>query len=779
MTSLQRTLFSWLAFVCATLPLATFATAAERGEKPRIFYYVFNSIPPTFGTPDEALSYVKARWGNDPRRTWTGIVPTGTTSINDKTNMYGEYTFNYNGSISKGGVLIEVNYECGLGTKPDLTGTVGSHLKVTCVPENPAPSPSGPSCGVGNPICPATGEKTQREIDYVGGGSNSLGFVRIYSSRLGGWSNNFNQAGIDFSAGGQASQSVENGCVMAVTAFYKVPHCFKYATLGSTNDFAVKRAGRPLLDFGTNSDFSPVRPDVNDRVVKVLDNQGQAIGWEVFNAENNAKEFYDLSGKLTSIRQRSGQTLTFAYSNELTPADVAPRAGLLVSVSDNFGYQIRFTYNADGRMSTMISPDGEVTTYQYDEATSILLAGKTKPGNLTSVIYPGGKKRIYWYNEQDKTDGTDLPMALTGITDENGARFATFRYDYRGRGISTEHAGGVEKYTIALGSSVSYVTDPLGQRNAVSLANVLGSVRITGWAQTAGAGSPAATVRTSYDAQGNVKTKTNANGIVTSYEYDLARNLEVSRVEAFGKPEARTTTTEWHPTLRIPFRVAEPKLRTTMTFDADGNVLTRTVQATTDNNGSQGFNATLTGKPRVWTYTYNAFGQVLTETAPRTDVVVKTIYTYDASGNLKTVTNPAGQVTTFNTYDANGRATMITAPSGAIHRMTYAPRGWLMSQSVESADGSAVQTTSYSYDDAGQPLSVTLPDQSIVYYTYDEAHRLKEVRDSIGNKITYTLDNMGNRIGEQVTDPAGTLSRQITRQYDAVNRLQAQTGGVQ
>jgi len=54
--------------------------------------------------------------------------------------------------------------------------------------------------------------------------------------------------------------------------------------------------------------------------------------------------------------------------------------------------------------------------------------------------------------------------------------------------------------------------------------------------------------------------------------------------------------------------VSAPLLRTTMEFDTNGNVLTRTIQATTDANGSQGFNAALTGNARTWTYTYNSFG---------------------------------------------------------------------------------------------------------------------------------------------------------------------------
>ena len=68
----------------------------------------------------------------------------------------------------------------------------------------------------------------------------------------------------------------------------------------------------------------------------------------------------------------------------------------------------------------------------------------------------------------------------------------------------------------------------------------------------------------------------------------------------------------------MPTQIDEPNRRTAFTHDSSGNVLTRTV---TD----------LTVTPnvsRTWTYTYNSFGQVLTEDGPRTDVSDVTTYTY-------------------------------------------------------------------------------------------------------------------------------------------------------
>ena len=69
-----------------------------------------------------------------------------------------------------------------------------------------------------------------------------------------------------------------------------------------------------------------------------------------------------------------------------------------------------------------------------------------------------------------------------------------------------------------------------------------------------------------------------------------------------------------------------------------------------------------------------------------------------------------------------------------------------------------------------------MPDAITFTYSYDAAHRLTEVQDTLGNKVTYTLDAEGNRINEVTTDPLGGLAKTISRSYDALNRLQQVTG---
>ena len=88
-----------------------------------------------------------------------------------------------------------------------------------------------------------------------------------------------------------------------------------------------------------------------------------------------------------------------------------------------------------------------------------------------------------------------------------------------------------------------------------------------------------------YDANGNLASGTDYRGTLTTYVFDAARNLETSRTEASGTPQARTITTTWHPTYRLPATITEPSgvagvnLVTTYTYDPSGNVTKKNLTA--------------------------------------------------------------------------------------------------------------------------------------------------------------------------------------------------------
>ena len=117
--------------------------------------------------------------------------------------------------------------------------------------------------------------------------------------------------------------------------------------------------------------------------------------------------------------------------------------------------------NAQGGLARITDPAGG--TYDFVRDAN---------GNLASITFPDMRVRQFLYNEPAHTAGTALPYSLTGIIDENGVRFATYEYDSQGRAVSTEHAGGANKATLAYTSAfvTTTVTDALNVSRIYGLA---------------------------------------------------------------------------------------------------------------------------------------------------------------------------------------------------------------------------------------------------------------------------------------------------------------------
>jgi RHS repeat-associated protein len=399
-------------------------------------------------------------------------------------------------------------------------------------------------------------------------------------------------------------------------------------------------------------------------------------------------------------------------------------AGVL-SIGSAAAQTVQYSYDSSGRLSTVTNADSTTRTYLYENTT--------------------------------------FTNALTGLNDESSTRYSTWGYDSQGRAISTTEAGGAGANSLVYNTDGSItVTDALGAVRTFSLGRYGDRNLVTG---ISGSQCPTCgeSKTTTYDLAGFPSSRTDYNNNVTNYVHD-SRGLETSRTEAYGTPRARTITTQWHSTFRLPTQIDEPGKRTTFTHDSSGNVLTVTNLDTA------------TSASRTWTYTYNSFGKVLTVDGPRTDVSDVTTYTYYSCttgyqcGQVNTITNAAGHVTTFNTYNVHGQPLTITDPNGVVTTLTYDLRQRLTSKTIGS------EATTFEYWSTGLLKKATLPDGSYLQYAYDAAHRLTEVQDSEGNHVTYTLDAMGNRTDEDVFDPSSTLIATRTRVFNTLSQLWKEIG---
>jgi RHS repeat-associated protein len=517
--------------------------------------------------------------------------------------------------------------------------------------------------------------------------------------------------------------------------------------------------------------------DVSDKLVRLLDGSGNPVGWQLTTVGDEI-ETYDVNGKLTGTVSRTGATQTLSYSTASTPPSIAPMPDLLIEVASDTGHKLNFVYGGNGRIASVTVSGGNAYVYQYNTA-----------GTLVSVTYPDTFVRTYVYGELAHTHNKVRPNHITGIL-ENGTRYSTIDYDVDGRAIGSFLGAGADPVTVAYTISNWYVTaaaitDGLGTTRTRNFVHSVRVARPSSITQPAPGGGTNSSTWT-YNTNGHVTRQVDLNGNSTCYSYDTARNLETVRVEGFAPTvgscpanlssytpasgtRQRKVTTTWHSTFRRPTSIAEANRTTTFTYDANGNVLTRTLTDTT----------VTPNVSRTWTYTYNSFGQVLTENGPRTDMSDVTTYTYYSCatgyqcGQLQTVTNALGHTTTYNSYNAHGQPTQITDANALVTGLAYDLRQRLTDRCVGSTlpGCSGGELTHLDYWPTGLLKKVTNPDGSYIEYTYDAAHRLTQINDGALNKVVYTLDNMGNRTAENTYDPSNALRRTHSRVFNNLNQL--------
>src|SRR5262245_5247774 len=200
--------------------------------------------------------------------------------------------------------------------------------------------PTG-ACELGNPCDPATGNKIQVEVDYVGSGPFPLRFARTYnflSKSLGGslgekWRHNYDRT-LGVNATGDAIAAYrDDGAVL------------KFERVGAS--------------------WSSVA-NVTDRLEDLASG-----GWKLTLSDGELVETYDAGGKLLTITNRAGVTQTLSYITS------GPNAGMLRQVEDHFGRTIQFAYTMGNLLASITDPAGALVRYKYDTLLK-----------LTAAVYP-------------------------------------------------------------------------------------------------------------------------------------------------------------------------------------------------------------------------------------------------------------------------------------------------------------------------------------------------------------------------------------------------------
>lgn len=628
------------------------------------------------------------------------------------------------------------------------------------------------TCSVGHPIKPGTGAKVFTETDLTVA-SSPLQLTRYYNSQ--GFYRPSGAASVSPGMLGDYWRTNYDRRVYAISGSTYVAAAVQSAD-GSVKYF--NSAGAEVQHF--NGSAADVLTPISGG------------GWTLTRGDDIV-ETYNASGYLIGIWDKVGLQQTLAYDG----------TNRILSVTDVRGRSLSFAYS--GNVQTY---SGGTVTVTAPDGTSFLYTVDTK-GNLNSATYPSSIVRQYLYEK------SAWPHAVTGIIDENGVRYESIDYDDSGRSTASYLAPNTNNGMIARNTftynadGTTTLVSPLGLSSTLAFVTVNGVVNLASATQPCEACAGAQSK--SYDSAGYIQSKTDFNGRTTNYRYDDTRGLETQRVEATGSTSQRTTNTTWNANFRVPDQRSvvnagnTTEALTKWAYNSRGQVLARCEADPTQtaalsytcgsaNNAPEGVRQTsytYCEQAGVTAGTCPIIGLTLSVDGPRTDVSDVTTYTYyqntDLSGcsalggachyagDLLQVTNALGQSTTYISYDKNGRVTRMSDANGTLTDMAYHARGWLLTRTVRAnADGSASAndaTSTFAYDKVGQVKQTTQPDGAYLIYNYDDAHRLTDITDKLGNLIHYTLDAAGNRTAEMSVDPFNTMRRQISRQYNQLNRL--------
>lgn len=311
-----------------------------------------------------------------------------------------------------------------------------------------------------------------------------------------------------------------------------------YLRLASNNLALVMADGRESF-FTVSGTTVTASPTELGRLTKTADT------W-LYTAKNNDSYAFDAAGRLTRWTNAAGAEHLLTYANGS------------VTVIDNLGQSLSFTEDAQHQPLTL-STAGLSIQYEYNASQRLSQLTRTRGGQT--------EQRLFHY------EITNKPNLLTGITDERGVRFTTWTFDDQDRATSSEHAGGVEHGDVVYNADgSSTVINEFGKKATYRFVTIDGVKRVSAIEGEALGNCPMSNSTFTYDARGLLKTKTDNKGFVTSYAYN-DRGLEVTRTEATGTPQVRTTTTTWHSTLNLPLTVTEPGRITTYTYNAQGRQL--------------------------------------------------------------------------------------------------------------------------------------------------------------------------------------------------------------
>jgi RHS repeat-associated protein len=480
--------------------------------------------------------------------------------------------------------------------------------------------------------------------------------------------------------------------------------------------------------------------DAAHRPTKAVDPLGNVTS-RTYDADGEVAEVIDAAGRHTrygyDVRgDRITQTLLDFVEDPIahtTARDLVvmrygyDAAARLVTTTDAIGARTITRYDRDGNtVQTLVSqpanngPQADINlgTSTFDENGNIVTRtfGGVGSGRLEvresydaldnpikETFDPSGTGRSIAWSRQAGGLATQTTYRQGSVTEQESAT-----YDIVGQQLADAFATGTSTLTTSFtwdqeGNILSKVT-PRGTQSGATESAYTTSMTYDEFGRQIQLRAPPVSVTVQgatttnarpaqlqgFDAFGDLVSTKDANGNVTTYDYDAIGRLITVHWPQVTNPDGTTVN------------ATESR-----SYDSVGNLISRV-----DRRG------------QTWTWTYDALNRPVKRVAPAVNGVSGVYrWAYDDSGNVTATTDELGAVTT-STYDHRHLQTSMT-------------------QLVRKVGGTQSNLWTFRYDDIGNKISETEPDGSQHSYTYNALSELTGGLDEDGVYRTRTYDVRG------------------------------------
>ena len=547
------------------------------------------------------------------------------------------------------------------------------------------------------------------------------------------------------------------------------------AEISSPNDVTVDAAGDLFI------------PDTGNNVVRFV----PVTSGTYYGQSMTADDIYTIAGNGTSGYSGNGGAATSAEFNTVT--DAAVDAAGDVFITDAGNDYLRYLPKTTGEYSGQLMTANHIYTIAGEGVSSVHFAGDHGPplnaefGWLSSVAYDGNggfyladsvDQRVRHNNFNSTyylaiaTYSYDADGEMTDATTPNGnlvtganAGNHTTVYTYNADGeITVASQGSGTGYT-----DVPRVTDYGydADANETSMKDPLGYTYDytfnAGDEETLSTSPLSDATLTCYDGDGNVAETVPPTGVAANSL--TPASCPASYPTDYGDRLSTDATTTTYNALNEPTVVTSPAPAgltgyetTTDAYDAGGRLTSVNAPPTSTTGGAPN---------DVTEYTYDTANELLTTT---------TGYGTATAATTSSCYDPDGEVTA--TVPGDGNVSSVAACSGTSPYQTssnyqtaylYDSLGEVVTQTAPATTAApSGEITDYTYDPAGNEISLVNPDGTTTSKTYTPQNLVSTETYSDGTHgVTYTYDAAGNEVG--VTDASGTTTNGIDPFDEATN----------